>query len=68
MRKTLDEYFDKFEEYPPLLMTMTYESKFYDEIMKKAIKRGSPLTDKEIGIYSDELHFDNVQVIEGGED
>ena len=47
MNQIIKEYFDEFGEFPPLIMTTTYEDEIYQKLMKKAIERGERITDDE---------------------
>ena len=44
----LKKYYEKFEEFPFLLMTQSYEDDDYKVLMYMAIDRGTPLTREEI--------------------
>ena len=56
----LKEYFLKFGEFPPLLMTTTYENPKYVELMKEAIIFGEPITLEKLGLY----FYNNYDIIE----
>lgn len=45
------EYLSMFGEMPYLLTTQSYDNEDYQLLMKNAILRGKPLTEKEIGSY-----------------
>jgi hypothetical protein len=47
----LKEYYKKFDEFPYLLMTQSYEDDDYQFLMASAINRETPLTPKEIAKY-----------------
>lgn len=51
MTQVLKEYFEKFGEYPYLLMTQTYNDDGYMILMLKAIDRGTPLSKDEIANF-----------------
>lgn len=59
MNDILIDYVMKFGEEPMLLTTMTYESEFYQKIMKMAIDRNRPLEDDEISdLANEEIEYD----------
>lgn len=59
------EYIMKFHKLPRLIMTMSYQNEVYVDLMKKAIKRGTPVTSKEI---DDEIERRHLYVdLDGGD-
>ena len=49
--EVLKEYFEKFDELPFLLTTMSYDDEDYKILMMQAINRDKPLTEEEISDY-----------------
>lgn len=46
--ETFEEYLNKFNESPELPKTVSFNNKILVDLMKKAIERGTPLTDDEV--------------------
>lgn len=61
MNKILEDYYLEFEEFPPLIMTSSYESDIYQNLMKKAIKRGERITDDELNEAFEKVKYDDVE-------
>ena len=47
--KIANEYFEKFNQYPPVLTTLDVENKEYLKMLQEAIKNGEPLTRNDLG-------------------
>lgn len=51
MNEILKQYYRKFDEFPFLLTTQSYNDDDYKTLMIMAINRGEKLTEKEISQY-----------------
>lgn len=56
----LKQYYMKFDEFPPKLMTVGYENEFYQKIMKEAIEENKPITTEILNTKSANLKYDVV--------
>ena len=61
MNQIIKEYFDEFGEFPPLIMTTTYEDEIYQKLMKKAIERVERITDDELNEAFKNVKYDDVE-------
>lgn len=48
MTELANEYGMMFGEIPPILFMLNYDHPLYEALIKKAIMRGSPITEEEI--------------------
>ena len=58
-----EQYLLFFDRLPPLLETMDYESKFYQELMFDAIINEKPITEEDIEkkLQKDKVIYDTVE-------
>lgn len=62
IKETMEEYYEKFKEPSPSPMCLG--SKYrdeYEKLLKKAIQRGSPITEDELDEFLDDKEFDLVE-------
>ena len=62
IEKTMKEYYEATGEMPPAIMCLgnVYEDE-YEKLLKKAIQRGSPITEDELDEFLDDKEFDLVE-------
>lgn len=62
IEKTMKEYYEATGEMPPAIMCLgnDYEEE-YEKLLKKAIQRGSPITEDELDEFLDDKVFDLVE-------
>lgn len=59
-KKILEQYVDKFLEFPPLLVTTNYNDPIYKKLMKNAIKSGVKITTDDLDEAFKDIPFDLV--------
>ena len=62
IKEAMKEYYEKFKEPSP--QPMCLGSKYrgeYEKLLKKAIQRGSPITEDELDEFLDDKEFDLVE-------
>lgn len=62
IEETMKKYYEATSEMPPVPMCLgnAYEEE-YEKLLKKAIQRGSPITDKEMDEFLDDKEYDLVE-------
>lgn len=53
MNETVLKYVARFGTLPPIYVTMTFESEWYQKKMREAIKSGKPMTDADFDEIKD---------------
>ena len=58
--KLIDKYLLRFDDFPPLYTTLSFEDEIYQELMQIALDRGEPITSDEIDEYIEKhnIEFD----------
>lgn len=62
IKETMEEYYEKFNEFAPMPINLgsAYKDE-YEKLLKKAIDRGSLITEDEIDEFLDDKEFDLVE-------
>lgn len=63
----LKQYFEMFDELPPISNTLDYNDDFYEDLMLKAIKEGKPITNEELENALEKIETDTT-INESGEE
>lgn len=66
----MNDYIEKFGELPPLVATKHYEDDFYQELYKKSLESGKPITGEDIdkALENEEYDIDFKSFEKGDED